>query len=137
MKKLLPLIALPMLFAANANAAFVGTQAAGSGAPHTTIAQFKSETDVGESSGLFDMVLTGAKADEKEYVLKGHIQNQIDSDSYTIADDTGSIIADINVNLFNGVEITAQDTVIFYGEADYEDVGLTFDVDRMEVIKGN
>ena len=136
MKKLLPLIALPMLFAANANAAFVGAQAAG-GAPHTTIAQFKSETDVGESSGLFDMVLTGAKADEKEYVLKGHIQNQIDSDSYTIADDTGSIIADINVNLFNGVDITAQDTVMFYGEADYEDLGLTFDVDRLEVIKGS
>ncbi len=124
-----------MLFAANANAAFVGAQAANSGAPHTTIAQFKSETDVGESSGLFDMVLTGAKADEKEYVLKGHIQNQIDGDSYTIIDDTGSIIVDINTNLFNGMDVTPQDTVVFYGEADYEEVGLTFDVDKLQVIK--
>ena len=137
MKKLLTLIALPLLFTTGANAAFVGAQAVNSDVLHTTIAQFKSETDVGKSGGLFDLVLTGAKADEKEYVLKGHIQNQIDNDSYTISDDTGSIIVDINPRLFNGVDITPQDTVVFYGEADYEEVGLTFDVDRLDVIKAN
>ncbi len=135
MKKILALMALPVLFAVKANAAFVGIQADYSDMPHSSVAQFKSETDIGESSGLFDFVITGVKADEKEFILQGNLQSQINADSYIFADDTGTIVVDINANLFNGRDVTPQDTIMVYGEAEYGDMGLTFDVDRLRVVK--
>ena len=133
MKKL-TLLLIPTLLSANAFAGFTGTTDSAS-VPHSTIAEFRAQTDISQSDGLFDMLLTGAKADEMEFVFQGHIVSQVDNDTYNFSDDTGSIMIDLNESLFNGRDVSPQDTVVLYGEADYEEVGLFFDVDQLEVVQ--
>lgn len=131
MKKL-TLLLIPTLLSANAFAGFTGTSDA-TAVPHTSIAEFRSQTDISQSSGLLDMVITGAKADEMEFIFKGNIINQVDNDTYTFSDGTDSILIDLDDSLFRGRNVSPKDTVILYGEADYEEAGLYFDVDRLEV----
>ncbi|RTR39558.1 NirD/YgiW/YdeI family stress tolerance protein [Shewanella canadensis] len=135
MKKLTLLLIVPTLLSANAFAEFTGStaQSSQSSVPYTTITEFRAQTDISQSDGLFDMLITGAKADEMEFIFQGNIVNQIDSDTYTFNDGTDSIMIDLDESLFNGRDVSPQDTVILYGEADYEEVGLYFDVDRLEV----
>ena len=136
MKKLLPLLLIPTLLSSNAFAGFTGStgQTTQSGVPHTSIAEFRAQTDIGQSDGLFDMLITGAKADEMEFIFQGNIVNQIDNDTYTFSDGVDSIMIDLDNSLFNGRNVSPNDTVLLYGEADYEEVGLYFDVDRLEVL---
>lgn len=135
MKKL-TLLLIPTLLSTNVFAGFIGGKDEGGqhNVPHSTISEFRSQTDLSQSDGLFDMLVTGAKADEMEFVFQGHIINQIDNDTYTFRDETDSIMIDLNESLFKGRNVSPQDTVILYGEADYEELGLYFDVDRLEVL---
>ena len=134
MKKL-TLLLIPTLLSANAFAGFTGASAQDNhtSVPHTSIAEFRAQTDISQSDGLFDMLVTGAKADEMEFVFQGKIINQIDNDTYTFSDGVDSIMIDLDESLFNGRDVSPQDTVVLYGEADYEEVGLYFDVDQLEL----
>lgn len=131
------LLLIPALLSANAFAGFTGgmTHENSKSVPHTTISEFRAQTDITQSDGLFDMFITGVMADEMEFVFQGNIVNQVDSDTYTFRDSTDTILIDLDDALFKGRQVSPNDRVILYGEADYEEVGLYFDVDRLELIQ--
>jgi len=56
--------------------------------------------------------------DDQNVVLKGHIIKQIGEETYLFSDDTGTIILDIDEDVWKGMDVVATDVVIIRGEYD-------------------
>ena len=104
----------------------------------TTVQEFKDQCGFNSSggglSGLIREGIDTAKCDDMVFTLEGNIVAQISKDVYEFKDETGSI--NVEIDDFGGVDVTPDDRVRLFGEADYEDSwGLILEVDRLELVK--
>jgi len=122
-----------------ASAQFTGGSSSGSSAGVTSVSEFRSQCDLKTSSGgglldkLAKTAVEGAKCDEMDFTLQGHIVSQIDGDLYEFKDETGSVTVEIDD--FNDVKVGPNDLVRLTGEADYEETGLVLEVERLKLVK--
>lgn len=70
--------------------------------------------------------------DDTDVVLQGKIVSQFGGERYTFADDTGTIMVEIDDDTWQGQTITPDDTVKIYGEVDRGIFSSEVDVDRIE-----
>lgn len=68
--------------------------------------------------------------DNSMVTLKGQIVNQIDDDEFVFSDPTGQIKIEIERQVWNGLNVGADDTVIIYGKLDNE----MFEKPELEVL---
>ena len=84
------------------------------------------------------MVTTVAQAlqsrDDTPVVLEGHITNQIRHEYYNFRDATGTIILDIDDDVFWPARIAPTDKVRIYGKVDREITRVEIEVKRIELI---
>jgi len=99
----------------------------------TTVEEFKNQVDIGSSEGLLDLALTVEKADDKNYVFKGNITKKVEDDIYQFKDKTGTI--NVKIKDFDGIVVGPKDKVYLYGEADYDDGELIFEVDKIKLVE--
>ena len=130
----LRLIAVALILApVIASAEFKG----GSGVGVTSVAEFRSQCDLETSSGglggLIDKAVEGAKCDETEFTLQGHIVGQIDGDFYEFKDETGAVT--VEIDNWRGVDAGPDDLVRLTGEGDYEEIGLILVVKGLQLVK--
>lgn len=92
---------------------------------------------VGPSSMAVSTVVEAEKmADDKNVILEGKIIQHIRKDKYMFEDATGSIIVEIDNDVWKGVTVTPEDKVRIFGEVDksmFKDTKI--EVDRIEKIK--
>jgi uncharacterized protein (TIGR00156 family) len=133
MKTLMTIILSALLFAGSVSAYdFKGKK---STAGVTTVKQFKSEASINPEKGLIDMVLDAERADDKTYTLQGKIIAQLGDYDYKFEDDTGSVMVKISASVFEGVDVTEDNTVSLQGDAQIDDGVLFLEVNKIEVIK--
>ena len=119
-----------------ASAAFTGGSST-SGAGVTSVADFKRQCDLETSGsglgGLISSAVEGAKCDEMEFTLQGNIVGHIDGDLYEFKDETGTVT--VEIKNWHGVDAGPDDLVRLTGEGDYEETGITLDVERIKLVK--
>jgi len=110
-----------------------------SGGATDTIESFRDECGLDNSrgglSGLIDMGVSGAKCDDRRFVLRGSIVSQIRRNDYVFKDDSGTVTVEITKGDFGGRDITPDNVIKIFGEADYDDGELILEVSRLEVVK--
>lgn len=70
--------------------------------------------------------------DDTDVVLQGKIVSQFGGERYTFADDTGSIMVEIDDDTWNGQTITPEDTVKIYGDVDRGIFSSEIEVDKIQ-----
>jgi uncharacterized protein (TIGR00156 family) len=127
-------LAVVVCIVGSASAQFTGP---GGGGSVTSVEDFRKQCDLktsgGGLSGLISSAAEGAKCDEMKFTLEGNIVSQVDGDLYEFKDETGSV--NVEINDFDGVKVGPEDKVRLHGEADYEEVGLILEVDKLELAK--
>lgn len=83
-----------------------------------------------------DTIITVKQAndmrDDANVVLQGKIVSQFGGKRYTFADDTGSMMVEIDEDAWDGQTITPEDTVRIYGDVDRGIFSTEVEVDRVE-----
>lgn len=73
--------------------------------------------------------------DDSLVTLQGKILKQISGDKYIFADSTGEITIEIDRRVWNGLNVTPNDTVRIQGEVDKEMFNSSIDVKRIEKVQ--
>lgn len=73
--------------------------------------------------------------DDTNVILVGKIEKFLGGEKYQFADETGTIIVEIDEEKWLGVEVGPEDTVEIYGEVDKDWKRIKVDVDRIIVKK--
>ncbi len=74
--------------------------------------------------------------DDTPVQLKGRITQSLGDEKYIFADDTGTIIVEIDNEDWRGQDVSPKDTVIIDGEMDKSFFSPTeIDVDRIEIVQ--
>ena len=90
---------------------------------------------VGPSQKMASTVAEALKAsDDTPVVLEGFIISQIRRERYEFKDSTGTIILDVDDDIFWPAKITQTDKVRIYGEVDKEIFGTKIEVKHIELI---
>ncbi|MBD5400926.1 NirD/YgiW/YdeI family stress tolerance protein [bacterium] len=123
MKKTALFVIGATVFASAANAGFVPSTA-----PVTATN--------GDNMVVTDTIITVKQAkdmkDDTDVVLQGKIVSQFGGERYTFADDTDSIMVEIDDDAWKGQTITPEDTVRIYGEVDRGIFSTEVEVDRVQ-----
>ena len=123
-----------MLASGSAYAQFTGGSSGGS---ITSVEEFRKQCDLktsgGGFSGLINRGVEGAKCDDRDFTLEGNIVSQVEGDFYDFKDETGSV--KVEIKDFGGVKVGPEDKVRLSGAADYEEVGLVLEVEKLELVK--
>lgn len=73
--------------------------------------------------------------DDQAVILKGNIIKQINEETYLFSDGTGTIVLDIDEDVWKGNDVTATDVVRIHGEFDKHLLkDSEIDVDIIEVV---
>lgn len=70
-------------------------------------------------------------ADDSMVTLQGKIEKRLKKDKYMFKDDSGSVVLEIDRDIWNGQTVTPQDTVVITGELDKDATHTKIDVDRL------
>ncbi len=102
----------------------------------TTVKEFLDKAEFepsGGLSGLIDAGVNAAQTDDMKFVMEGYIVAQLDNDAYQFRDSTGTM--NVEIDDFRGVEVSPEDRVRLFGEADYDDGVVFLEVDRLELVE--
>lgn len=71
--------------------------------------------------------------DDTMVSLQGKIQKRLKKDKYQFQDNTGSIVVEIDKDVWRGQTVTPNDTIMIDGEIDKDDDRTIVDVERLMV----
>jgi uncharacterized protein (TIGR00156 family) len=69
---------------------------------------------------------------DTDVVLEGNIENYLGNEKYRFNDGSDTITLEIDNDVWNGLEVGPNDTVIIYGEVDKKFQRLEIEVERIE-----
>ena len=69
---------------------------------------------------------------DAEVVMEGKIERSLGNEKYLFNDGSGTITLEIDHDVWNGLEVGPEDTVIVYGEVDRKFQRLEVEVERIE-----
>jgi len=69
--------------------------------------------------------------DDTNVIMRGKIISRAADEKYTFQDDTGTIVVEIDDDDWNGLDVTANDTVMIYGDVDRGLFSTEIDVDTI------
>ncbi|QNS15997.1 YgiW/YdeI family stress tolerance OB fold protein [Mannheimia bovis] len=73
-----------------------------------------------KSQATLNIAQVKQQRDDALVTFTGKIVRQVESDEYIVADSTGEIEVEIDGHLWNGLKVTAADTIRISGEVDKE-----------------
>jgi len=89
-------------------------------------------------SGAKDTTVAEAKGmkDNTPVKLKGKIENSIGDEKYTFSDATGSIVVEIDDDVWNGQNVSAENVVVLEGEVDTDWMQpATVEIERITIVE--
>lgn len=69
--------------------------------------------------------------DDSDVTLRGQIEKRLKKDKYLFKDDSGSIIVEIDDDVWKGQTVGPDDTIVIMGELDKDDDYNSIDVERL------
>lgn len=73
--------------------------------------------------------------DDAFVTFTGKILRQVGNDEYIVADSSGEIQVEIDGHIWNGLNVTASDTIRVYGEVDKESFSVKVDAHSVEKVQ--
>lgn len=86
---------------------------------------------IGGNSEIITVKQALTMPDDSDVTLRGQIEKRIKKDKYQFKDESGTIIVEIDKDVWDGQTVGPNDTVTITGELDKDDNRTTVDVERL------